>query len=388
MIDSGEYRWLQIEPVDAWFFRDGRPFNRGESQDDLECLFPPAPVTVVGALRAALARERGWSGSGSWTDHSHELRDILGDGFEDLGRLRFLGPFLLQNGELLWPMPRHVVGHMAEETDEEGRTRTVFVPKRLLRPTTDPVICDVGETRLPELSAGGQTVSAQSAEKPPKPADGVFLTTAGMSKVLAGHLPDKTECRLSEDLFTEELRVGISREVETRTTGRAALYNPRYLRLKPGVSLIEGVAGLPDQWQLPTLMPLGGESRMATVTLLERPPTFPQLATGSLVTLISATPACFAEPWWGAWPGDGVSRLSGELAGTVVTVAVDRPQRIGGWDSLAGSPLPLRPFVPAGTVWWFESEGMPPNHMIQIGQRHNYGYGICLIGSAESHGAP
>lgn len=53
------------------------------------------PVTVAGALRAALARSRGWNGRGRWPQ---ALRGILGDGPDHLGRLFLDGPFLLREG--------------------------------------------------------------------------------------------------------------------------------------------------------------------------------------------------------------------------------------------------------------------------------------------------
>ena len=85
---------LRLEPVDTWFFRDGTPFTKGDSpQENVGSLFPPPPATVVGALRAALARSRGWGGRGSWPP---EICEILGDGPDDLGQLRFDGPFLLR----------------------------------------------------------------------------------------------------------------------------------------------------------------------------------------------------------------------------------------------------------------------------------------------------
>ena len=56
---------LQFDPIDSWFFRDGTPFTTNSTpQEDVSSLFPPYPPTVVGALRAALALEKGWPGRG------------------------------------------------------------------------------------------------------------------------------------------------------------------------------------------------------------------------------------------------------------------------------------------------------------------------------------
>jgi CRISPR-associated protein Cmr3 len=70
--------YYTLTPQDAWFFRDGRPYNHGESnQADVESLFPPPARTLTGAVRAALARANGWNGSGRWTN---ELNRHFGSG--------------------------------------------------------------------------------------------------------------------------------------------------------------------------------------------------------------------------------------------------------------------------------------------------------------------
>ena len=65
-------RTILLTPIDAWFFRDGRPYNQGESgQTDVRSLFPPFAPTVVGTLRAALAVGQGWNGRESWANELH-----------------------------------------------------------------------------------------------------------------------------------------------------------------------------------------------------------------------------------------------------------------------------------------------------------------------------
>ena len=103
-----------LSPVDSWFFRDGRPYNKGEAnQTDVKSVFPPFAPTAVGVLRAAFGRSMGWSGSGDWPD---EIKSKLGDG-RDLGPLTFKGPYLVRSAgkdggqlETLFPAPLHLLG--------------------------------------------------------------------------------------------------------------------------------------------------------------------------------------------------------------------------------------------------------------------------------------
>ena len=120
-------RIFSIDPVDTLFFRSGRPFNQddpGEARAD--SIFPPYPQTLVGALRAALARGQGWV-AGPW---DQGLKEVLGDG-EDLGELRFHGPYLFRDGERLFPVPAFLFGRRS--TVEAGHASWVETLRRLVR---------------------------------------------------------------------------------------------------------------------------------------------------------------------------------------------------------------------------------------------------------------
>ena len=42
------FKAYKLTPVDTWFFRDGRPYNRGESNlADIKSLFPPFAMKAV-----------------------------------------------------------------------------------------------------------------------------------------------------------------------------------------------------------------------------------------------------------------------------------------------------------------------------------------------------
>lgn len=47
---------LFLQPTDTFFFRDGRPFTKGE-QSEGHSIFPPLPSTILGALRSAYIAE-------------------------------------------------------------------------------------------------------------------------------------------------------------------------------------------------------------------------------------------------------------------------------------------------------------------------------------------
>jgi CRISPR-associated protein Cmr3 len=315
-------RWFRLEPTDAWFFRDGRPSNRGEDQSDIDSQFPPNAATVVGALRAALAREskHDWDGRSDWSD---EIKQVLGDG-NDPGQLSFTGPLLEKDGQVRFPMPGHVLGKTDEDT---GR----FVSSDWLAPSENPVPTDMGDVCLPQRMG---LVRLEDGKKGPDPAEGFYVTTTGMDKILSGELPSSDECIHRDRLFARESRVGIQRDADSRTTGDGAIYSPRYIRLHQGVVLVVGISGLPEQgWDLPGYFPLGGESRLTSCEPIEQPG-FPCQQTGDRESvLILATSARFnGVTWWGAGPGSDAGSPGQGISGNVRTATFERPLGIGGWD--------------------------------------------------------
>jgi CRISPR-associated protein Cmr3 len=370
-MNSSVIGWYRLEPVDAWYFRDGRPSNRGEEQSDIESLFPPNASTVVGAFRAALARGKGWDGKSDW---NNELIAVLGNGYDDLGQLSFAGPFLMKGRELLFPMPAHVLGRKNDGPD------ILFEPCDWLEPSADPVTCDMGRIRLPLRMGMYQT---EIGEKEPSSPEGFFINSSGMQKIINGELPLSKECFHISQLFCRESRVGIARDANTMACIEGEIYSPVYTRLKYGISLVMGIAGIPDNWSLPAYFPLGGESRLASCESVF--PEFSRQQVGeenSILMLV--TPGYFPNGnWWGAGPGESAEKLASILSGRVSSAVFDRPSGIGGWDSLKNQSLPMRPFVTPGAVWWIEGNGSAADStegFIQIGKQTRHGYGIAFLG--------
>jgi CRISPR-associated protein Cmr3 len=68
------------------------------------------------------------------------------------------------------------------------------------------------------------------------------------------------------------------------------------------------------------------------------------------VKIVLLTPAYFSDGWqpergdWSEWVNGG----------KLVSVAVGKPHLISGWDVANNQPKPLRHYVPAGSVFFFE----------------------------------
>ena len=385
---------LLLSPIDAWFFRDGRPYNEKETnQTDVASLFPPPATTLVGAIRAALARSKDWGGTGHWDT---KLNAVLGKDFDDLGMLRFQGPWLVRKSgdrppELLFPMPLHVLGNPVTQSED---SEPVWQPACLLAPGAE-VECDLGRVRLP---------SANEPRKGLKEPASQWVTADGLSRILSGELPTQNQVIVSRGLWRLESRVGLKRNEEKRVTEQGALYSPRFVRLARGVSLAMTVAGLPDKdWAMPELLQLGGEGRMAdcrAVTQLALPMAPLEIIRNShrvAVTLITpllppdAHLAAMSQSMWHDAPRRELRRGASHHnvpffdwpGTTVVSACVGKPQSLGGWNSLERRPLPLRPMLPAGSTWFLEVSD--PSAIVErsargIGMKTQYGFGQVVLG--------
>lgn len=366
---------VQLRPVDTCFFRDGTPFAADSApQEGVGKMFPPYPTTVAGALRAALALGNGWHGRGRWPQ---TICNVLGNGPDDLGSVAFDCPFLLRCGQPLFRAPRHLLG-----VTDDGR----WTPRIILRPGSE-VACDLGMIRLPEASR----TDPEPGDLSLKTGDDEWLTQNGMNAVLRGELPDHGDIVPSGCLWSEEPRIGLEIDRGRRAAKEGMLYSTRHVRPERRVSLGARIAGLPADWTFPfgRLVPLGGEGRLAECTewkagaTLEAP--IAAIESGRSIVVIALSPLDLEPDVC-----DGRSVLAvAELGGVrVVSACLDRPQRIGGWDSETRRPLPLRGVLPPGSVLFCEVPDpvrlrdtvVARDGTARLGARQNWGFGLVALG--------
>lgn len=359
-----------LEPADAWFFGDGRPYDKGEaSQTAVKSLFPPHPPTVMGALRAALARSQGWRDGTRW---GAELGPALGTG-PDMGPLRMRGPYPAMRRadariETLWPLPAHVVG-----TEAAG----CWSPRALMAPGPEPVPCDLGDVRLPVIQSASDGITWKG-----KP--GRWVDTAGLDEILAGKVPAAAHVHAAP--WCHEMRVGIMRDEETRSTGETehALYSPLMVRMQRGAGLVAELSGVADGFAPGGIVPLGGESRLAVCEpgqALGRPACpAAQIRAQRRCVVVHLGPA-----WLDPLPGPG-SDLPGLPGPRVVSACLLPAVHIGGWDGRTRVPLGLVPHVAPGSVWFCELpdagavDAVLAAHDTQIGKRPEQGFGHIVLG--------
>jgi CRISPR-associated protein Cmr3 len=356
-----------IESLDTLFFRDGRPFNQGEGGNiEANSSFPPLPQTMVGALKAALAYSQGWQGGRT------RFSDALDVALNHID-LRFFGPYVVFNNEVLFPAPASLL----LERDEQRRDL------RLVRlAPTHTVNTDLGQLRLASPTQAKQHEFNTYLEL-----EGYWLSQAGMEVFLRGETPTLETLEHSKNLWSDENRIGIQRT--NRITLDGALYQVRHTRPVEGLGLLVGIEGLKEAWSPRAFSHVGGESRLASFTAnaLNAKPRAPSLHSHNdtvFYTVTLATPLPMQDLVWKQCGG----ALHPKLPGVVVGACVGKAIWSGGWDSQRNQALELQPTLPAGSAWFIKA---PVDAQTQILEQHfqclgdmaHLGYGQVLIGTWE-----
>lgn len=174
-------------------------------------------------------------------------------------------------------------------------------------------------------------------------------------RYLKGEQPKRTVS--DDELFVYEPRFGIAIERDKRTTKTQMLYRATFVRLEDNVALWAKVESVSLKKEKGFLR-FGGEERSASYEVIDSLPSFasymPNLEKRFKVVLIS--PAWFSGGWQ---PKDGKWQSIFPKPVHLIAAAISRPQKFGGFDLAKNEPKPIRNFVSAGSVYFFEADEPP-----------------------------
>jgi CRISPR-associated protein Cmr3 len=330
---------LFIAPLDVWLFRDGKPFD-AEADHRATSLFPPYPSVMQGVIRS----QHLIANKVKLNDRA-EIEKWVGT-TDNYGALRLRGPFLAKwDGENLtryFPVP----ADMAAQGDK-------FVPLEMRKP-------DASEL----LTSASKEISQLlfSRVEPTKKSPGQWLSDETLREALKG----EAVCAIqSGKLFERESRFGIGRNDATRTTEREYLYEVEFIRPCADVGLYVDVDGYGEWSEKKGVMRIGGEGRGAAYEIIPAP-ALPSLKKDlpAKFKVYFATPTYFKNGWLSeSWS----KFFEGEVK--LVAAAVNRYESIGGFDWAKNDHKPARRYVPAGSVYYFESNGTAKlrDHVLETG---------------------
>ena len=378
---------LFLQPNDTFFFRDGRPFTKGE-QSEGHSIFPPLPSTVLGALRSAYIAELGDLS----LFYSGGMRDTIGTPESLCNAIRLRGVFLADNRgdrtEMFFPLPLDLIYKKAEKEDNSTALH-LLAPKRRNFAST-------GTIDYP-LTWWSTSESIDSD------ADGL-LRLGAIQRYLQGN---DTSLRLTDraTLIEPEPKIGIARSRVTLSSEDHMLYRIDMSRFKTR----DGNYGFVVDYECPENLPqkgllkLGGEGKSFAYQNIvsDGNPLSSHLETVTAVIqstgrfkLYFVTPAIFKQGWlpsWldkntfsGAYPIEPAASIPLQL----ITAAVGKSVPVGGWDMAKGQAKPTWRAVPAGSVYYFElldrdriDDLIAAFHYQNISdERTEEGFGLSLMG--------
>ncbi|GAB4440165.1 MAG: type III-B CRISPR module-associated protein Cmr3 [Anaerolineae bacterium] len=347
--------WVFIQPCDVWLFRDNRPLPAGGGSI-ARGFFPPMPTTVQGALRALVLGHANVDWRAYREQSTPEARALgekigypaKGNWKASLGAFRMAGPFLAreERDELMcyFPLPADV-RRIKKPVGDTGRVYFTLRPRRTAG----------FDANWPATAPGLKPLWPPDDEADHEIPEEEWLDVRGMNAYLNNQSFSDLERR---HLFGKERRLGVALDYARRGVRERMLYQVEFVRPEDGVGLLVRLDNAEDLIGREGVMSLGGEARAARYRLA--PDTSVVKHTTPLgalkrFKLVLLTPAYFDGGWQPKDGNIGWSRLLGAPV-ELVAAALGKPQRVGGWDLAKGWHKPIRAYVPAGSVYYFQAE--------------------------------
>ncbi len=348
--------WMLIEPSDVWSFRDGKPMLTGGGYIT-HSLFPPAPLTVQGAIRSLILGHSDVEWAAFREQSTSKARDLgqvigypaQGERKASLGAFALRGPFLARLEQGKWlryvPLPADV-----RRTKERAPRYFSLQPARRQDFESSWPASNL-RPLWPYQEDGIEGIDER-----------LWLSERSLDDYLHMRPFDVLPTR---DLFDTEPRLGIALDYSQRRPLQGMLYQIEFVRPRDQVGLL---VWLSDSVDLPSpqgVLRLGGEGRSAHYRALTDEEAKADAGLNQVPSrfkMVFLTPTYFDGGWQPTGGDAGWSDLIG-VPVQLVSAALGRPQRIGGWDIAArggrGWHKPIRAFVPAGSVYFFEADQPP-----------------------------
>lgn len=380
---------LRIDPLDVFFFRDGRPFEpASRAKSEL-----PKPQTLLGALRTAIIKK----GGGGFERLAEEVKKKgdLGSAFEAIGfkwlnDITLFGPWIAKfnDGNSLEDIFVPVPAILRESKDraeyiENKDTKEISIFRLL------PLRDNLPGWKPPEN--GMRPLWLKKLEQTEKLSG--FLNLKGLEEFLNNKLPSKIikgpntskqneKCKKArvldnEDLFDMDHRIGIGIDPDTLTTQEGIIYAASFLVLKDEYSFYaevevpENEASIFDEMDT---ISFGGEKRKAQLSTL-KPFAWPRATDANekeKPLLLMITPGIFPYPYW----------RPQKLERKLVSARVPGYLPVSGWDLARGGPKPNRFAVCAGSVYFLNEPFNSPTYPASLCEDEyaKQGWGIYLEG--------
>jgi CRISPR-associated protein Cmr3 len=315
---------LKINALDSLFFRDGKPFTMSDDNVGVS-MFPPAPSVFRGFLRSLFFAHGGdVSLAGTVSDPTSKIS------------IDFLSLKRSDTNELLFPLPSDLI---IQKNDTLNKLSYLNFEKNTL---------PVSSYDLPFIL---KTKDNAANVKLKETSGSVYFSLDQLNGYIHGkELGVAIELK---NMLTEEVKIGIGRDDDTRTASDTGLLYQIVMQRPqtntfPGLDFVVGYTGcdLPLD-HLSGLSRIGGEGRIVHF-VEEEIPVIQKPVVKGFIKMYLATPAIFTEGWQ-------PEKLFEDNKIEVVACSLGRYRSFGGWDVAGGKPKAMFRAVPSGSVYYLQS---------------------------------
>ena len=360
---------LFIEPLDVLMFRSERPFIAKESH--VAKLGMISPLTFEGAIKSKIflefckrknylssefQRKRNEDNNSfkerikEMIENDKELKEIL----EAIGHpavnpessIQVLGVFFSKRNkkEEFFSVPNDIVSK-DDKDDDILKLTPIWKKEELKIPNTENYVCFSTHSKIKQKKG--------------------LMSFNALKDYLWGRKPDKSQ--IIDNPYTTELRTGIRLEKGTKTTVEGHLYTAEFLRLEENWGFIvwieDSYGFLGKHLNRNGIIRLGGEGKGATYTKIDEINLADKLRFSELIEKINeekrfklylAAPSYFNghKP-----PRDKLENELGIKELWLRAVLPGKPIYIGGYNFAMNVEKPLRRWVNAGAVYYYEFDG-------------------------------
>lgn len=317
---------LKITAIDTLFFKDGKPFSRGE-ETWADGFFPPPPSVFYGALRTLY-----------FSYYPEKLVDISNQ--DPTKKLEINEILFCHDDEPYFPIPCDIV----EQDEPMDEVLQFLEPKLREQASSHPL---------------GQVLTAKKERVESLEGKSLIGKTNFLSRYFNGNCPN-SKLDIVE-LTTKEPKVGIGRNDITNSTDEGLLYRVDMRRLKDeeGNTLDFFIDfDFPELEEVINdegIIKLGGENKVAQFRQQDYDYRAKSIQEVNKFKIVLVTSAIFENGWYPDFLDD---RYQGKLDNVdvkLVAAAIGKPLSIGGFDMQEGRPKPMFRAVPPGSVYYFES---------------------------------
>lgn len=325
---------IEINAIDTFFFRNGKPFEKGED-NWAEGQFPPSPSIIYGALRSAY-----------FAANPSEIPKANTSGDPTSG-LSIRGIWIKKGGDLLCPAP---LDFIADKNEDKKRMKSVNLVQRSINKYAGNSGGGYHYDLIPYYQGNGEGV------------DNFLLDYAD---ILNYSLDRSYKGTSLDELRFSEAKIGVGLDNFTRSNKEGNLYrvglsrfleefDASKLEFSKKVSILVNY----DFDFMPDLIKLGAEGKTAYCSSYGKPLKSNYAAPdceGKSFRIILMTPGFLEQ---GSSLDFGNLIPNSNINVKSVCAFVGKPVGIGGWDMKGGEkqkgqPKPMRRALPAGSVFYF-----------------------------------